>query len=143
MNKLNTPMKKRVDCKCLFKRNTVPLKILDQCKWPPEKWWYISNVWLQVLLWSKIPPIHLIYAIYGCKCSSKKQRISWGMVGRNYFREILCTEKIFPEITYKEKIFLRKNYSTLDHRLFLWIFTYEFLYSMLLPQYVISAFTNW
>ena len=24
------------DCRCLFKKNTVPLKILDHCKWPPE-----------------------------------------------------------------------------------------------------------
>ena len=30
------PMKKTDDGKCLFKRNTVPLKMLDQCKWPPE-----------------------------------------------------------------------------------------------------------
>ena len=70
--------------------------------------------------------IHLIYAIYGCKCSSKKSRIGRGMVDHNYFREILCSEKIFPEITYKEKMFLRNNYSTLDHSLFLWIFTYYF-----------------
>ena len=74
----------------------------------------------------QICQIHLIYAIYGCNYSSKKQRIGWGMVGRNYFREILCSEKIFPEITYKEKMFLRNNYSTLDHSLFLWIFTYYF-----------------
>ena len=33
---LNT-YEKRVDCKCLFKRNTVPLKTQDHCKWPPEK----------------------------------------------------------------------------------------------------------
>ena len=31
--------------------------------------------------------IHCIYAIYGCKCSSKKYYIHWGMVGRNYFHE--------------------------------------------------------
>ena len=34
-NQLNT-FKNRDDCKCLFKRNTVPLKILDHCKWPPK-----------------------------------------------------------------------------------------------------------
>ena len=27
---------KKDNCKCLFKRNTVPMKILDHCKWPPE-----------------------------------------------------------------------------------------------------------
>ena len=48
------------------------------------------------------------------------------MVGRNYFCEILFSEKIFPEITYKEKMFLINNYFTLDHSLFLWIFTYYF-----------------
>ena len=26
----------RDDCKCLFQGNTVLLKILDQCKWPPK-----------------------------------------------------------------------------------------------------------
>ena len=36
VNYLNT-YENRDDCKCLFNRNTVPLKILDQCKWPPEK----------------------------------------------------------------------------------------------------------
>ena len=35
VNQLNT-YEKRDDCKCLFKRNTVPLKILDHRKWPPE-----------------------------------------------------------------------------------------------------------
>ena len=35
VNWLNT-YEKKDDCKCLFKRNTVPLKILDHCKWPPE-----------------------------------------------------------------------------------------------------------
>ena len=48
------------------------------------------------------------------------------MVGRNYFREILCSEKIFSEITYtyKEKVFLRNNYSTL---LWITVFSYESL----------------
>ena len=48
------------------------------------------------------------------------------MVGRNYFCEILRSEKIFPEITYKEKMFFKNNYSTLDYSLFLWIFTHYF-----------------
>ena len=48
------------------------------------------------------------------------------MVGRNYFREILFSEKIFPEITYKEKMFLINNYCASGHSLFLWIFTYYF-----------------
>ena len=34
-NQLNT-FEKRDDCKCLFQRNTVPMEILDHCKWPPE-----------------------------------------------------------------------------------------------------------
>ena len=34
-NKLNT-FKNRNQCKCLFKRNIVPLKVLDHCKWPPK-----------------------------------------------------------------------------------------------------------
>ena len=29
-------------------------------------------------------------------------------------------------VTYKEKMFFRNNYSTLDHSLFLWVFTYYF-----------------
>ena len=73
MKVLNT-YEKRNDCKCLFKRNTVPLKIQDHCKRPPEKMMvllkcmaasaplkkksalnrlsnssYICNLWLQVL----------------------------------------------------------------------------------------------
>ena len=32
----NNTYEKRDDFKCLFKRNTVPLKILDHCKCPPE-----------------------------------------------------------------------------------------------------------
>ena len=48
------------------------------------------------------------------------------MVGRNYFREILYSEKMFPAINYKEKMFFRNDYSTLDHSLFLWVFTYYF-----------------
>ena len=39
------------------------------------------------------------------------------MVGRNYFCEILCSEKIFPEINFKEKNV---------HSLFILIFTYYF-----------------
>ena len=34
-NELNI-LENRDDFKCLFQRNTVPLKILDRCKWPPE-----------------------------------------------------------------------------------------------------------
>ena len=57
---------KRDDCKCLFRRNTVPLKILGHCKRPPELMMvplkgirlkqkylsnalYIGNSWLLVL----------------------------------------------------------------------------------------------
>ena len=46
------------------------------------------------------------------------------IVDRNYFREILYSEKTFPAINYKEKMFFRNNYSTLDHSLFLRVFTY-------------------
>ena len=35
VNQLST-YEKRDDCKCLFKRKTVPLKILDPCKWSPK-----------------------------------------------------------------------------------------------------------
>ena len=34
--KLTLYLQKRDNCKCLFKRNTVLLKILDHCKWPTE-----------------------------------------------------------------------------------------------------------
>ena len=34
-NELNT-YEKRDDCRCLFQSNTIPLKILDRCKRPPE-----------------------------------------------------------------------------------------------------------
>ena len=44
-------------------KETVPLKVLDHCKWSPEK--------MMVQL-KCICQIHLIYAIYGCKCSSEK-----------------------------------------------------------------------
>ena len=48
------------------------------------------------------------------------------MVGHNYFREILCSEKMFPAINYKEKMILRNSYSTLDHGLLSWVFSYYF-----------------
>ena len=36
-----------------------------------------------------------------------------------------CTlKKLFPAINYKEKMFFRNNYSTLNHGLFLRVFTY-------------------
>ena len=52
------------------------------------------------------------------------------MVGHNYFLEMLCSKKIFFEITYNEKMFLRNNCSTLDHSLFLSLFivSLRFLY---------------
>ena len=38
-----------------------------------------------------------------------------------------CTlKKLFPAIIYKEKMLFRNNYSSLDHSLFLWVFTYYF-----------------
>ena len=74
----------------------------------------------------QICQIHLIYAIYGCKCSSKKSLIDWEMVGRNYFREILYSEKCSLWLKLQEKMFFSNDYSTLDHSLFLWVFTYYF-----------------
>ena len=79
INSIPLTSENRNDCKCLFKRNTVPLKIQDHCKWPPKimvvplkcmaisvslKQKYASN--------GNIFHIHFIYTIYGCKCSSKK-----------------------------------------------------------------------
>ena len=38
-----------------------------------------------------------------------------------------CTlKKLFPAINYKKKMFFRNNYSTLNHSLFLRVFTYYF-----------------
>ena len=62
-NKLNT-FENRDDCKCLFKRKTVPLKIQVHCKWPLKIWWYLSNVWLQAFLWNKNTPYIEIYVTY-------------------------------------------------------------------------------
>ena len=59
-----------------------------------------------------------------------------------------CTlKKLFPAINYKEKMFFRNNYSTLDYSLFLYesllIISLMFLYiCKYVQQYVISAFTN-
>ena len=47
------------------------------------------------------------------------------------FPKYCALKKIFPEITYKEKMFLRNNYySTLDHSLFLktFVISARFLY---------------
>ena len=46
------------------------------------------------------------------------------MVGRNYFREILYSEKMFPAINYKEKMFFRN----------LGLFTYYFTKIMYIYQ---------
>ena len=67
-------MKKRDDCKCLFRRNTVPLKILGHCKRPPELMMvppkcirlkqkylsnalYVGNSWLLVLFENTLYPL--------------------------------------------------------------------------------------
>ena len=79
----------------------------------------------QYALNRNIYQIQCIHAIYGCNCSSKKYRIYWGMVGCNYFSEIKkhctlkknCSPRLIT-VTYKEKMFFRNNYSTLDHSLF-------------------------
>ena len=66
---------------------------------------------------SKTCQIHCIYAIYDCKCSSKKYRIYWGMNDRSYFCKIkkhwILKKKFSLQlytVTYKEKYFSRTNY---------------------------------
>ena len=75
---------------------------------------------------------NFIYAIYGCKCSSKNcvplrngspQLLLWNK--ETLFSERTCSLQLIT-ITYKEKLFLRNNCSTLGHSLFLWVFTYYF-----------------
>ena len=64
--------------------------------------------------------IHLIYAIYGSKSSSKKYSVSideW--LAAASFVKYCTLKRLFPAINYKEKIFFRNNYSSLDHSLFL------------------------
>ena len=78
----------------LVQRNTVPLKILNHCKWFSDimtltlKCMFASALlkWQYALNWN-ICQIHGIYSIHGCKCSFKKYRVHWGMVSRNYFCE--------------------------------------------------------
>ena len=56
------------------------------------------NCELTQYLWN-ICQLHCIYAIYGCKCFSKKYRIQWGMDYRSYFRKIKkhgSLKKLFP-----------------------------------------------
>ena len=67
----------------------------------------------------EICQIYLVYAIYGCKNSSENKLIHWRRVGHNYFHEILHSEKTVPCNKLQGKIAFRKNYSTLDHSLFL------------------------
>ena len=60
---------------------------------------------LKTALNRNICQIHLIYAIYGALCSSKKQRIHLGMAATTY-----CTlKKLFPAINYRKKRFFRNN----------------------------------
>ena len=42
------------------------------------------------------------------------------------FVKSCALKKLFPVIKYKEKVFLRNNYSTFDHSLSLGVFTYYF-----------------
>ena len=77
----------------------------------------------QCALNKSIYQMHCVYAIYDCDCSSKNYPIYLVMAKYNYLCEILWKE-LFPAInytvTYKEQMFFRNNYSTLDHTLFLW-----------------------
>ena len=81
-NELNI-FENRDDFTSLFQRNTVPLKILDYCKWPPEimtiplKYMAaFAPLKLQYALNKNICQIHCIYTIHGCKCSSKINTVS-------------------------------------------------------------------
>ena len=69
------------------KRNT---HRMGGCNWNCELTQYLSNTC----------QIHCKYAIHGCKCSSKKYCIHWGMNGSSYFHGIMkhCTlkKKLFP-----------------------------------------------
>ena len=48
------------------------------------------------------------------------------LVGTTFVK--YCTlKKLFPAINCKEKMFFSNNYSTLDHSLFLRVFTYYFI----------------
>ena len=42
------------------------------------------------------------------------------------FVKYCALEKLFPAIKYKKKMFFRSNYSSLNHSLFLRVFTYYF-----------------
>ena len=103
----------------MFKRNPVPLKTLDHCKLPPDG----TN------------------EMYGCKCYFEIKihlnleisvKYIQFMVARDLLRNSVsigewlaattfvknCTlKKLFPAINYREKIFFKNNYSTLDHSL--------------------------
>ena len=59
---------------------------------------------------SDICQILCIYAIHGCKCSSEKYHVHWGMNDRSYFHD---KETLYPEkscslrlnaVTYEEKV---------------------------------------
>ena len=62
-------------------------------------------------LWN-ICQIHCIYAIHGCKCSSEKYVVHWGVDDRSYFfdKETLYIEKScsvrLNTVTYDEKVIL-------------------------------------
>ena len=97
---------KKDDCKCLFQRNTVPLKIVDHCKWPPE----IMTVLLKYMAASALRKIP-----YPLK-NGWPQLLLWN-------KETLYSEKIlFPAI--KQSNLQGKNVfsgtTTLDHSLYLW-----------------------
>ena len=85
--------------------------------------------------------------MYGCKCSCEIKisikyilyvlfmvasalLIEECIVLKNGWPQLLSWNtvlwKLFPAINYKEKKIFRNNCSTLDHSLFLWVFTYYF-----------------
>ena len=92
-----------------------------------------SNGWLQLELQinsklSNTCQIHFIHAIYGCKCSSKKYHIHWGMNSCSYFCEIkkhFTLKKLFPATK-----FSNLQGKSFFHEQLLWTtpFSYELLF---------------
>ena len=109
-NKLNI-FENRDDCKCFFQRNTVPLIILDHCKWHSEimtvplKYMAASaSLKLQYSLNRNTCQVHCIYTIHGCKCSSKINTVfikEW-MAATTFvkIRNTVLLKKLFPAILF-------------------------------------------
>ena len=132
MDGCNWNVENRDDCKSLFQRNTVPLKMQDHCKRSPEimivPLKYMASralLKLQYTLKGNICQIHCIHVIHVCKCSSKintvskKERMAAATSVKE--RNTVLWKKLFPAINavnYKGKCFLGTSVS--DHIPFLW-----------------------